>query len=206
MATFRRSAFAAALAAATFGLSASADEGRPGHFRARLSGYNEVHFVAGAFPSTANPAGTLPALRGAISTAASGRFHAEIDDRRDLIRYELSYSGLEGPVTQAHIHFGQRHTVGGIVVWLCQTTGTPAPASVAAATPFCPQEGTVTGTFGPDQVLPVTGQGIAAGEFEELVGAIRAGATYANVHTQLNPPGEIRGQLHPGARGHDGHR
>ena len=195
MATFKRSALAAALAASTFGLSASADEGRPDNFRARLSSYNEVHFIAAP----------TPALRGAISSAATGRFHAEIDDRGDSIRYELSYSGLESPVTQAHIHFGQRHTVGGIVVWLCQTAGTPAPAAVAAVTPICPQEGTVTGTIEPGQVLTVTGQGINAGEFEELVGAIRAGATYANVHTQVNPPGEIRGQLRPG-RGHDGHR
>lgn len=202
MATFKRSALVAALAAATFGLSASADEGRPDNFRARLSGYNEVHFIAGN--AAANPV-VPPALRGAISSAATGRFHADIDDRRDLIRYELSYGGLESPVTQAHIHFGQRHTVGGIVVWLCQTAGTPAPAAVAAVTPMCPQEGTVTGTIEPDQVLTVTGQGINAGEFEELVRAIRGGATYANVHTQLNAPGEIRGQLRSGGRGHDRH-
>jgi hypothetical protein len=193
MATFRRSALAAALAAATFGLSASADEGRPDNFRARLSSYNEVHFIAAP-----------PALRGAISSAATGRFQAEIDDRRDIIYYELSYSGLESNVAQAHIHFGQRHTVGGIVVWLCQAT-VRAPAAVATLTPECPQEGTVRGTITAQQVLDVAGQGIAAGEFEELMRAVRAGATYANVHTATFGPGEIRGQLRPGRRGHGGH-
>ncbi|HEX9821407.1 MAG TPA: CHRD domain-containing protein [Methylomirabilota bacterium] len=39
------------------------------------------------------------------------------------------------------------------------------------------------------------GQGILAGEFEEVVAAIRAGRTYANVHSAAFPPGEIRGQL-----------
>jgi len=76
---------------------------------------------------------------------------------------------------------------------------------VAGVTPMCPQEGTVSGTIGPDQVLTVTGQGIAAGEFDELLRAIRAGATYANVHTAVNTPGEIRGQLRHGGRGHDSH-
>ena len=202
MRTFKRSSLAASLAALAFGFSATADEGKPDNFRARLSSYNEVHFIAGN--AAANPV-VPPALRGAISSVASGSFRAEIDDKNDTIDYTLSYSGLESPVTQAHIHFGQRHTVGGIVVWLCQTAGTPAPAAVADVTPICPQEGTVTGTIGPNQVLAVVGQGIAAGEFEELVRAIRAGATYANVHTQVNAPGEIRGQLRHGGHGHDRH-
>jgi len=38
-------------------------------------------------------------------------------------------------------------------------------------------------------------QGLAAGEFTELVRAIRAGATYVNVHTTGHPGGEIRAQL-----------
>jgi hypothetical protein len=155
------------------------------NFEAKLSGYNEVHFAGGP-PAT---------LRGAVSTGASGRFKARIDDRADEIHYELSYSGLEGAVTQGHIHFGQRHTVGGIVVWLCQTEGTPAPAAVAALTPICPPSGTVSGRITPAQVLTATGQGLDAGQFDELVAAIRAGATYANVHSQLFPPGEIRGQI-----------
>ena len=161
--------------------------------RANLTGYEEVP---------------------AQSSAADARLKAFISRHADEITYTLSYSGpfntggtppAPGAVTQAHIHFGQRHTVGGIVVWLCQTAGTQAPLAVRDVTPLCPQEGTVTGTIGPAQVLLVAGQGIAAGEFEELVRAIRAGATYANVHTEVNTPGEIRGQLRHGGHGHDRH-
>jgi hypothetical protein len=158
-------------------------------FSTSLTGYQEVHFI-----ST-----TPPALRGAVSTGARGSFQAVVENPANLIRYELSYEGLEGSVTQAHIHFGQQHTVGGIVVWLCQTEGTPAPAAVAASTPLCPPSGTVTGSISPNQVLTVSGQGIDAGEFDELVRAITAGATYANVHSSLFPPGEIRGQIEHGA-------
>ena len=181
-------------AALAFGGAAPsmATEDRDDKFGARLSGYNEVHFSAGP-PAT---------LRGAVSTKAKGRFKAEINDKAQSIHYELSYDDLEGAVTQAHIHFGQHHSVGGIVVWLCQTAGTPAPSTVAALTPMCPVSGTVTGSIGPSQVLAQTAQGIEAGAFDELVQAIRAGATYANVHSALHPPGEIRGQLRDG----DGHR
>ena len=38
-------------------------------------------------------------------------------------------------------------------------------------------------------------QGIAEREFAELVRAMRAGVTYANVHSDRWPGGEIRGQF-----------
>ena len=160
-------------------------------FSARLSGFNEVIFVAGQ----AGPPLVAPALRGAISTPAKGRFTAILDDPTDVIQYELSYEGLVAPVTQAHIHFGQRHTVGGIIVWLCQTAGTQAPEAVRSSTPPCPSEGTVTGTITPAQVLAQDAQGFAAGDFDELVRAIRNRAAYANVHTERFTAGEIRGQI-----------
>jgi hypothetical protein len=167
---------------------------RHDRIEAELSGYNEVHFIAGNAAATPP---VPPALRGAISTKASGKFVATIDDKNDTIHYTLRYDDLEGTVTQAHIHFGQRHTVGGIVVWLCQTAAAPAPANVSVATPMCPAPGTpVSGTITPAQVLEAVGQGIAQGEFEEVVAAIRAGRAYANVHSSLFPPGEIRGQIH----------
>ena len=85
----------------------------------------------------------------------------------------------------AHIHFGQRSVNGGVAASLCGGGGKPA----------CPQSGTVTGTVVPADVVGPAGQGIAAGEFDELVAAIRAGRTYANVHSTKFPPGEIRGQI-----------
>jgi hypothetical protein len=188
----------AAVAASTLGgmialpaTLAKADDDNKQHFSARLSGYNEVHFSGGGGSTLPIPAATL---RGAVSTKAKGSFRATIDDALKTIRYELSYEDLEGAVTQAHIHFGQRHTVGGIVVWLCQTGAVKVPPAAAAA-PQCPAHGTVIGTIAASQVLAVEGQGIAAEEFDELIRAIRAGATYANVHSALFPQGEIRGQI-----------
>ena len=165
---------------------------------ARLSGFNEVHFNGGS-PTTPTTPGTPATLRGAISTGAKGKFRAKLNERKGVIEYELSYEDLRGAVTQAHIHFGQRHTVGGIVVWLCQTAGTPAPVPVdpISITPLCPAEGTVKGVITPGQILVQAAQGFegAFGDFDALVRALRAGAAYANVHSSLFGPGEIRGQI-----------
>ena len=46
-------------------------------------------------------------------------------------------------------------------------------------------------------------EGIAKGEFDELVRAMRAGVTYANVHSTTWPGGEIRGQFDREGQGHD---
>ena len=58
----------------------------------------------------------------------------------------------------------------------------------------------MTGTLRPADVIGPASEGIAPGEFGELVRAIRAGATYANVHTEKYPGGEIRAQLEKGKR------
>jgi CHRD domain-containing protein len=127
-----------------------------------------------------------------ISTNAVGSFEATIDDEAREIHYTLSYSGLEGDVRQAHIHFAQRSVSGGISAWLCETTFNVSPTPT---TPDCVQSGRVRGTIKPNDVIGPTGQGIAAGEFDELVEAIRAGRAYANVHSSKFPGGEIRAQL-----------
>ena len=60
----------------------------------------------------------------------------------------------------------------------------------------CPNsEGTVTGTVTAANIIGPSGQGVAPGEFDEAIQAMRDGAAYANVHTVLYPPGEIRGQI-----------
>ena len=139
----------------------------------------------------------------AVSTVAEGEFHARISNDSSRIDYELKYSDLEGSVTQAHIHFGQKGVNGGISVWLC---GNPGPGiTPPAGTQACPPSpATITGTLTAADVVGPAGQGIAAGEFAELISAIRAGKTYANVHSTKFPGGEIRSQIE-GNSGHSNH-
>jgi CHRD domain len=130
----------------------------------------------------------------AVSTEADGKFKAKVHG--DEIRWELRYEDLEGDVTQAHIHFGQRDVNGGISVWLC---GNPDPANNVNPPPgtqLCPPDpAKISGTATEDDVVGPAGQGISAGEFDELLDAIREGVTYANVHSSMFRGGEIRGQL-----------
>jgi CHRD domain len=129
----------------------------------------------------------------AVSTVARGEFHATISDDEQSIDYELTYSGLQATVTQAHIHVAQRSVNGSIVIWLCGTTTNPGPEG----TQTCPQSGTITGTVMAADVVAgsMTSQQLMAGDLAAVIAAIRARAAYANVHTDLSPGGEIRGQI-----------
>lgn len=128
----------------------------------------------------------------AISSGAVGAFRAEVDAKAGRIIYELNFVGLEGEVRQAHIHLGQRGVNGGVSVFLCQTSAHPDPTGLA---PTCPASGRVSGVLRSANVVGPAGQGLAAGEFDELVRAIFGGVAYVNVHTSVFGGGEIRGQL-----------
>lgn len=122
----------------------------------------------------------------AISTTGIGTFRARISKDETTIEFELTYNDLEGTtVTQAHIHFSREGVNGAIVVFLC-----------GGSKPACPASGTVTGTLTEADVdATAAAQGIAALELDELIEAIRSKAAYVNVHTDLVPSGEIRGQI-----------
>ncbi len=125
----------------------------------------------------------------AVYSNGTGSFRAKVDleSTPQKISYELTYSGLSAAAAAAHIHFGNRFTSGGVVAFLCGGGGKPAcPAGTSS-------QATVTGTIVAADVLAV--QGIPAGGFEQLVKSIRAGVTYANVHTATFPSGEIRAQI-----------
>ena len=173
---------AAVLALAVGAALASDDDSRrkgPNHFKTTLEGFQE------------NPS---------ISTTGVGQLDLHIDDEAQTIQFELSYSNLEGvlvlngQVLAAHIHLGSRHVNGGVVAFLCGGGGKgPCP------TP----EGTLTGMIQASDIVGPASQGIDTGEptaFEEFVRAIRAGFSYANVHTTRWPAGEIRGQIHDRGR------
>lgn len=54
-----------------------------------------------------------------VSTEAGGQLRGRISNDEQSIEWSLTYSGLEGAVQQAHIHFAQAGVNGGIAVFLC---------------------------------------------------------------------------------------
>ena len=145
-------------------------------FATALTGYNET-------PLTLNSPG-------------SGSFVAKISKDESSISYTLTYTGLPTTVIQSHIHFGRPALSGGVVLFLCNTSGSPPPT--VPTPPLCPTtSGTVSGTLTAADVIPLAGQGIETGAagFAEMIKALRNGSAYANVHTMQRPGGEIRGPL-----------
>jgi len=145
-----------------------------------------------------------------VSTTGNGTFHATINKDETEIDYELTFSKLEGDVRQAHIHIGYPQNSGGIVLWLCDSAANPSPS---VTTPECTvddpgdlRNGHVTGTLTAADVQAQTANGIAGpADWAEVVNLIRAGRTYANVHSVKFPPGEIRSQIDSGDDDNDDH-
>lgn len=138
------------------------------NFRATLDGYAEVP---------------------AVSTPGKGAFRATLNADGTSLAYELEYSGLRAGASAAHVHFGREGTNGGVLFWLCGGAGKPSCPGVG---------GSVSGSIVAGDIQAIAGQGIAAGDLKAALEAMRAGATYVNVHTPLFPGGEIRGQVRPG--------
>jgi hypothetical protein len=143
------------------------------HLHADLIGFNEV-------PS--------------ISTQAHGTFDATVSGDWLTIEWELTFDGLQAPVTQSHIHFAQAAVNGPIVIWLCGTAALPGPAG----TQTCPQSGKISGTITTANVLASpASQQLRAGAIGDMIVAMDSGFAYANVHTTVSGGGEIRGQINP---------
>jgi CHRD domain len=97
--------------------------------------------------------------------------------------YKVSVTDMQ-KVTAAHIHKGKVGENGPVVVTLFKTD------SPSATTRGILSQGTITSAKleGP----------LAGKQLSDLITMINNGDAYVNVHTQVNPKGEIRGQVSSG--------
>jgi hypothetical protein len=135
---------------------------------------------------------TLAGTNEVPPNASPGTGSAVVTLNGHMMTVSITFSGLLGNTTASHIH-------------CCTSPG--ANAMVATTTPTFPgfpsgvQAGTYTQTF--DLTLAssynpafITAHGGTVTQAEaDFVAGLLAGQTYLNVHTNLFPGGEIRGQL-----------
>lgn len=122
----------------------------------------------------------------AANSDGSATFQAVIHED-GTITFTESFKNLTGSPLFSHIHFGEIHVAGGVMIFLCGGGGQPACPTGSSAT--------YTGTITAANVVGPTGQGITAGDLASALRAIRQGAGYVNIHTVKFPAGEVRGQV-----------
>jgi hypothetical protein len=125
-------------------------------------------------PVVAAPVSFKVSLTGAqqvppVTTNATGTADLTYDASSRVLTWNVSYSGLSGPATMAHIH---------------------GPAAVGKNAPpviFLSEKGAAVAN-------PIKGQATLTPEQAQQM---MAGDWYINIHTQAHADGEIRGQVVP---------
>jgi hypothetical protein len=161
--------FVVALAAGVMVPALGSGEQR--NFRAHLSGDNEIP---------------------AVDTNAQGQVVFQLNAAGDQLSFKLITANILD-VAQAHIHCGGADVNGPVVAFLYPSG--PPPVVIPGRSDGVLSEGVVTAA----QVIPRPDSAECPGglaDFDQLIEKMRAGETYTNVHTVVNPGGEIRGQNH----------
>jgi CHRD domain len=140
-----------------------------------------------------------------VISDGSGRFRAHF--KGDLITFELRYNvaSAQSDVLQAHLHIANPGNNGGIVVFLCSNIDNTPEGATQRDCP--PSPGEVTGDIVAGDVQAVS-EGeppdeiviIEAGDLEGLERLIEQSSVYVNVHSDVHPAGEVRGQMEPRRR------
>jgi hypothetical protein len=146
------------------------------------------HVAAQTYGAPLTGAAEVPA----VSSPGTGGTTVVYDSTQHTLTIDISFSGLVGTTTASHIH-------------CCVPPGGNAP--VATTTPKFVgfPSGVTSGTYHIvlDLTLPdswnapfiTANGGTPAGAEAALAAGLNAGNAYLNIHTTVNPGGEIRGFL-----------
>lgn len=135
--------------------------------RVLLAAFVSAAFVSAASAATVQYSARLSGAREVPKTESKGkgRFEGSYDTQTKVLNYTLTFDGLSGPATAAHIHGPATRA---------QSAGVIAP--LGEKNPTSPVTGSVTLT-------------------DDQAKELASSKLYANVHTAANPGGEIRGQI-----------
>ena len=126
------------------------------------------------------------------ASAGTGFAVVTVDPATHMLTVQITFSGLISTTTASHIHCC---TGPGANAMVATTTPTfPGfPLGVTSGTYFQTFDLTLASSYNP-AFITAHGGSVAQAE-ADLIAGLLAGQTYFNVHTNVFPGGEIRGQL-----------
>jgi hypothetical protein len=124
--------------------------------------------------------GEATQIANGVNTGAFGDATVTINMATSILTYTVNVWNLPSGVTASHIHVGPEKTAGPVVVNFTVVPNTSNDFSFTGTVNFS------AFTLRPDQ-------GIRSPE--DMIQAIVRNNSYVNVHSAVNPGGEIRGQL-----------
>ncbi len=149
-------------------------------FATALFGFSTGALAAPLFEESLSGAQEVPP----VESAGTGQFALEFSDDLSQAQYRLQAAGTTTAFVGAHLH--------------CAGAGENGPIVVELT---LPTEAGVTGTITNADIIPPgpeeTTCGRVINNLASLLAAIRDDAIYVNVHTEANPPGELRAQIFP---------
>ena len=116
----------------------------------------------------------------ANNSDARGHANITISNDESAISYKITASKIDD-ITAAHFHYAPPGLNGGVVATLYSNPNQPSGPNHGVLVNGVITSNDVTGAFD--------------GDISALIGAIRSGVIYINVHTLDYPTGEIRGQV-----------
>jgi CHRD domain len=150
---------------------------------AAISTFAAVPASAQTFTLTANLTGDAEGSRtsNGVVTGAFGSATVVVDLAARTVTYKVDVFNLPSGVTASHIHVGAKDSGGGPVV---VNFAPPLHAS---------NDFGYSGVVKDTEFILRPDQGIRSAD--DMFQAIIGGNSYVNVHSDVNPGGEIRGQL-----------
>jgi hypothetical protein len=115
-----------------------------------------------------------------VVTGAGGTAKITLDRGTNTVTYAVDVYNMPSGTTQAHFHASGPGVAGPVVVNF--------PVQVNISNDY-----RISGSATAADLVPRTAQGI--GSWDDFIQALMLGQIYVNVHSAVNPGGEIRGQV-----------
>ncbi len=152
-----------------------------------LAGATALALLVGSASAEAQTMRFTALLSGAnevpgIASGSGGTATVTLNTATRAVTYKIDVFNMPSGTTQAHFHVGGPGVAGPVVVNF-------------VVQPNISNDFSISGTATSADLVPRQAQGI--GSWDDFIQALVLGQVYANVHSTVNPGGEVRGQVLP---------